>query len=92
MRRSPEACVLPRKGNPKELPRFSWFQQEVSLEWGLHVPPETMDIVPNLRGEWEDDLVWEHLHVPKPQQVPECEETWASFEDIRKEWRLGRSI
>lgn len=51
-----------------------------------------MDIIENSWGGWKDDLVWEYLHIPKPLQVPECEEIWASFGDIHKEWQMGRSI
>lgn len=32
------------------------------------------------------------MHIPKPLWVPDCEETWARFQDIRKEWRLERAI
>lgn len=70
--RSPKACVLPGKGKPRELPRFSRFQREVQqrtvLEGGLdyrYVPPNIMDIIEDSRGEREDEMVWEHIHVPK---------------------------
>lgn len=80
------------------MPRFSRFQREiqrkVALEWDLdhpYVPSQIMDIVENSRGEWEDDLVWDFLHVPKPLRVPESD-AWAQFMDIREEWKLGHAI
>lgn len=89
----------PEKGNLESCPGFpgssSKVQRKVALEWGLdfpYVPLKTMDIIENSWVEWKDDLVWEYLHIPKPLQVPECEETWARFKDIWKKWQLGRSI
>lgn len=32
------------------------------------------------------------MHVPKPLREPDCEETWARFQDIHQKWRLGREI
>lgn len=32
-----------------------------------------MDIVEDSPGEWEDDLIWEFLHIPKLVWVPEFE-------------------
>lgn len=56
------------------------------------VPPDTMNVMDYSRREWDDDLVREYMHIPKPLQVPDCKETWAQFQDIRQEWSLGRAI
>lgn len=50
-----------------------------------------MDIVDDSREQWENDLIWDYLHVPKPKRVPESE-VWARFKDIHWEWKLGRAI
>lgn len=79
--KSPKAYIRPRKGKPRELPRFSRFQQEVqrrtALEWGLdypYVPSNIMDVIED-NVMWEDDMVWEYMRVPKSLRGPHCKQT-----------------
>lgn len=96
--KAPDSYVLPGRGRPKELLRLSRFrrdvQKRVAQEWGFdypYVPEQIMDIVEASREQWEGDLVWDYLHVLKPQRTPDSE-VWVRFQDIYKEWKLGRAI
>lgn len=49
------------------------------LEWDLdypYFPPDLVDITKDSRGEWEDDLVCEYMHVPKPLRGPHSDQAW----------------
>lgn len=56
-----------------------------------YVPNHVMEVVENSREQWENYMVWDYLHVPKPKRTPESE-VWVRFKDIQKEWKLGRAI
>lgn len=96
--RAPDFCVLPGRGRPRELTRLSRFQRNVQRrvaeEWGLdypYIPENVMQVVEDSRDQWEDELVWNYLHVPRPLRTPESD-LWMRFQDIKKEWKLGRAI
>lgn len=55
-------------------------------------PPDIMDIIEDSWGQWEDDLVWEYMPVPKPLWGPHSDQAWIRFQDIQQEWQLGRAI
>lgn len=93
-----DSCVLPGWGRPKELTRLSRFQRNaqrrVTEEWEMDYPyvqESVMQVIEDFREQWEDELVWSYLHVPKPQRISESE-VWVRFQDIKKEWKLGRAI
>lgn len=95
--RSPKACVLPGKEKPRELLGFVRFQEEVQQRTALgldyhYVPPNIMDIIEGSQREWEDDMVWEYMHFPKPLRKPHCEQAWTWLKDIQREWQPGRAI
>lgn len=50
-----------------------------------------MEEIEASRSQWEDDLVWEFLHVPKPQRGPHNHKA-SCFQDIKQEWSLGWAI
>lgn len=81
--------------NYLDFPDFSEkVQRKVAQEWGLdypYVPDQVMEVVEHSREEWENNLVWDYLHVPKPNQNPKSE-VWARFKDIQRKWKLGRAI
>lgn len=86
--RASDACVLPGRGRPKDLPRLSHFQREVqrkvAQEWGLdypYVPDHVMEVVENSWEQWEN-MIWDYLHVPKPQWTPDSE-VWVRFKQIQ---------
>lgn len=96
--KAPDSCVLPGRGKLRELPRLSRFQRDiqkrVAQEYGFdypYVPEEIMNIVEASREQWERNLIWDYLHVPKPQRTPD-HTIWVRFQDIFKEWRQGRAI
>lgn len=70
------------------------MQKGVAQEWGLdysYVPDQAMETVEASREQWESDLIWDYLHVPKPQWTPDSE-VWVRFQDIYRQWKLGRTI
>lgn len=42
-----------------------------------------MDIIEASHTHWEEELVWDCLHVPKPQRGPHNQEAWAKFQEGR---------
>lgn len=73
--RSPEACIPQGTRDLKKRSCFYWFQQKVqkktALEWGLvysYISISIMEEIEATQSQWEDDLVWEFLHVPKPHR------------------------
>lgn len=66
----------------------------MAQEWGLdypYVPEKIMETVEASRDQWEGDLIWDYLHVPKPQRTSD-HEMCVRFQDIFREWRQGRAI